>query len=567
MRPSRHLFAFLIGLAAATFAMPTSAATQNVAPDATDATDATDTTAAASTTTLQAALNRAKPGDTVQLAAGTYTLDHTLDLRKGVTLAGVGSDTVLASAHNDEAILRIQNEQNGPLTGVRICDLTLDGRQGQNLYGVLAYGDNAPIQGLELHGLHIHHIADTRPDADAHQFGVFLTQQVTHANLTQLSIADINPQSLWAAGIRMAEGSSHTTVANSHIHRTGRGGILANANSDHLVIRNNTITHSGLAAAARRQAGDDAADNDNVARLGIELFGGSHDSVVEGNHVDRWISIDASDRVALRNNTLGPTGPQDDGGNAFAGIEIVDARNVVVCGNRIDGNNPDTPDDQCIFGIGMSFSGVETTENVLIYNNIIRNCNTFALQVQGDEGGAKHLYFRDNVFEKTTAGPHAFIPHQGHGLRLINHVSHVTFDRTVTRQHAGDAIQFCDGDAGGIQHICIAGPAAADSGNNILPVNDAAHVQVLANPGPAPQPTAFTPGQDLTLNFITPQGHPFTPTTVLWDLGDGPTLVTFSATLDAKHTENFEPGTLVSAVAFDTSQSGFAQAQSTTLRD
>jgi len=490
---------------------------------------------------LQRALDRARPGDTVRMAAGTYRLDRAIDLRPGVTLAGAGAGTVLASAHGDHALLQLINDGDGAIRGGAVRDLTLDGAGGQNAYGVLAFGDSAPIDGLELRGLTIRHIADPRPDADPHQFGVFLTRNVTGATLADSTITDINPASMWAAGVRIAKGSSDATVTRNVIDRTGRGGILANDGSERLIIRGNVVTRSGLAAAANRAAaaGGRPDESENAARLGIELFNGSHDSVVQDNRVDRWISIDNADRVAIRNNVVQPTG-EDDAGPGFAGIELVDARLAVVSGNQVDGDNPDRPGVQRDVSIGLSVSGAGVTERVLVDGNTFTHANTFALQLQGEAGGARQFYFHDNAFTDAAPTDDAFIPDQGHGLRLIDHVSGVVFDRTTSTGHAGEAVQFLDGDHGGVSGVRFVGPEAKAAG-------------VLDAPGPAVPPADFRPGDDFTATFIDAQGRVLNPSEVLWDLGVGPPVVTDAAVLAGTHTAGLPHGHLISAVAFDLS--------------
>lgn len=489
---------------------------------------------------LQRALDRARPGDTVRLAAGTYRLDRAIDLRPGVTLAGAGADTVLASAHGDNALLQLVNGGAATIRGGAVRDLTLDGAGGQNAYGVLAFGDSAPIDGLELRGLTIRHIADPRPDADPHQFGVFLTRNVTGATLAESTITDINPASMWAAGVRIAEGSSDATVTRNVIDRTGRGGILANGGSERLIIRGNVVTRSGLAAAADRAAaaGGRPDESENAARLGIELFGGSHDSVVDDNRVDRWISIDRGDRVAIRNNVVQPTG-KDDAGPGFAGIELVDARHAVVSGNRVDGDNPDRPGTQRDVSIGLSVSGGGVTERVLIDGNTFTHANTFALQLQGEAGGAHQFYFRDNAFADAAPTDDAYIADQGHGLRLIDNVSDVVFDRTTSTGHAGDAVQYLDGDHGGVSGVTFAGSEGAAG--------------VLNTPGPVAPPAAFRAGEDFVGLFVDADGRTLDPTEVLWDLGFGAPRVTPTEVLSGLYTAGLPHGHPISAVAFDLS--------------
>jgi len=54
--------------------------------------------------TIQAAIDAAQVGDTVQIAAGTYTLNSSINLKSGVTIKGAGMDSTFLKGNNVRAI-------------------------------------------------------------------------------------------------------------------------------------------------------------------------------------------------------------------------------------------------------------------------------------------------------------------------------------------------------------------------------------------------------------------------------------------------------------------------------
>ncbi len=463
---------------------------------------------------IQAALDAAAldPAvDTVRLADGvTYEVSQPLRVFSGLTLAGpeapTGAKPTLmdTSTVGGGAILDLTDQSNVTVTG-----LTIDGSGGQADVGVLAWGETVGSTNIAVTGLDVRDIGNTLPGADPNQFGVFFAGDVTDSRIAANTIDGVLPSSAWSAGVRVANGSSRNVIEYNTIRRTGRGGILANDGSADLYIRRNDVSESAL--------GDDGFS----AGFGIELFNGSDRSVVEHNTVDRWISVDHSDFVALRQNDV--TLPPGEG--SFAGIELVDNSFVVVADNRVDG----------AVNFGVSLTADEPVSRGLFLLNEIRGANRFGVQLFGDAADARGLFFRENTIADSAPPPGSTNPVRGSGVHLLGDVDEVVFEANTITGNAADAVLLS---APPSDFLVFLDNAIAGNGDDTLP----AGVATEQPPGDVfVDPNA---GENLTLAFAGIGA----PVLVLWDLGRGAPITSTSATLPVPYTET---GTYLAAVAWD----------------
>ena len=91
--------------------------------------------------TIQAALDAAKPSDTVKVLKGTYTGD--LNLRQGVNLQGEGKDTRIVAA--DERAITAKN-----VTDICVSDLLADGAEKENHCCIWIVSSTIKIIGCEI---------------------------------------------------------------------------------------------------------------------------------------------------------------------------------------------------------------------------------------------------------------------------------------------------------------------------------------------------------------------------------------------------------------------------------
>jgi MYXO-CTERM domain-containing protein len=126
-------------------------------------------------------------------------------------------------------------------------------------------------------------------------------------------------------------------------------------------------------------------------------LGGSDRALVQDNTVDQWLSVDSSNQVAVRNNTV-------NGG--YIGLEMGTAgSDNVFSGNTV--NNA---------GTGVSLSNAGTKERILFANNTISSSSQWGAQIQCGDGNPtiQQLYF----YKNTIQGTGGIFPNAGVGLRF-----------------------------------------------------------------------------------------------------------------------------------------------------
>ncbi len=476
---------------------------------------------------IQAALDAAAGNpaiDTVRLVPGaSYAIDQPLRVHSGLTLTGP-SDPGLAlpilndtSNNNGGAIIDLTDQ-----SGVTVANLLLDGRGGRADTGVAAWGETTTSSNLTITGLTIQNIANTLPTADPNQFGIFFSANVTDSTIADNTILNIRPDSPWSAGIRIANGSSRNVVEHNLVRRVGRGGILANDLSTDLVIRRNTV-----------QLSSQASDGLSIG-LSIELFNGVDRSVVERNTVDRWISVDGSDFVAVRSNDVQI--PADD--QAFAGLEFVDSEFFVASHNRVTGPAQ----------LGISVSADLPTQHGLFLDNQISDVEGYGIELFSGAAPIVNLLFHGNLVTETI--PSSIDSADGSAVHALNDVDHITFDRNTLTNNAGNAVS---GNVPASDYLVFLDNTITGNGNDVLPP------QVATQQPPGPTYTDPNAGEDLTLAFAGIG----VPVLVLWDVGTGVPVISNSATLPVPY---WETGTYFAAVAWDAQgRSAFAEVRQQVL--
>jgi hypothetical protein len=453
---------------------------------------------------LQAALAAAKPGDSVLLGEGTYTLTEGLVPPTGVKLLGAGMDqTILHYAGSKPVVMIALSGVND----VEIAGLTLDA-QGNPLV-------QRPISAYNCSRLNLHHLAIRNTDPKNGSPAIHFNGQaktykegVLDSVIADCVMENIGVDSGWGCGVRMSWGSSRNQVLRCNISKTGRGGILTDNQSTDLIVRGNTIRGSGAEG------------------LGIEIWGGCHRCVIEDNTIDHWLSIAGSDYCAIRRNVISDTS----GVGKFIGIEAIGSYGVYTFNVVDDGQQ-----------IGLSVSGSQPKNYNYYGNTIFRNCWQWGSQLQGEKGGINYTYLYRCQFSGTKVGhPGIGYPgYEGHGFRTNGNVRHLTLDHCLITDNGRYGIQL---GGGGVDFISLLG--CEITGNKSVAIADLRDYTAVEYPDcvvknngsnnlPPEKPFATPPPQasiigpatarcGQTVEFICRSAAINDPrATALWDLGEG----------------------------------------------
>ncbi|WP_273323514.1 carbohydrate-binding protein [Vallitalea guaymasensis] len=377
---------------------------------------------------INAAIDAAMEGDTLYLPEGTYDISTPIILKSGINLIGESqTGTIIKYMGTQEPSYLRKDSQGNTLQHYGMISLmdninneisyiTIDGNHNH-------YANNG-IYGESSSNLNIHHVTirDFADTADAFgPHGIFFTgyndpaliDGVSNSIISDCNIDNIGIDNTWGAGMRIAWRSTGNKILRNTISNTGRGGILCNNDSSGLVIRNNTITGSGQKAEG----------------LGIELWTGCDNSLVEDNNVDHWVSIDGASGVAVRRNTVSDTS----GIYKFGGLEFVGSRDCVLTDNLVDqGQN-----------IGITISNDHEKRYSFFGYNTIINCNQAGVQIQGEDLYAKYLYFyRTNFIGTLNDSTSLWQSSAGVGVKFNGNNTYINFEDCNIGGNASDGVQF-----------------------------------------------------------------------------------------------------------------------------
>jgi parallel beta-helix repeat protein len=283
---------------------------------------------------IQQAVDEAAPGDTVQLAAGTYH-ESVLITRSGLTLRGVGERTVLTPAAGTAAGacaaaghgVCVRGTAAQPLTGVRIAALSVTGYPKNGI-------NASATDGLRVVGVGVH---------DNGQQGI--SEEMSVRSVISGNDATGNGQS----GIFLAN-----SVANE-------GGAIDTGGT---VVRGNRLDGNRIGVTVRRLR-DLAVDANDITGNCGGVF------VVGDEGVPRAGALTVSNNNVYENNKYCAPTPRlaaiQGTGILFTGAE--DSR---VTGNRVSGNHGTSPmsGGVVLFAslVGVPNSGITVSDNLVTGN-------------------------------------------------------------------------------------------------------------------------------------------------------------------------------------------------------
>lgn len=362
---------------------------------------------------INAAIQAANPGDTVFISQGEWRIENqTIQAKTGVSIEGAGIYlTKLIHVTSTEGIehplINIDNTSD-----ITISNLDLDANNNP----LCTHGiDGESVSRITITSLRIQNLVQS---TEFGSFGVFFNTNANHCSVHDCEFFNIGINSEFGAAVKVSqaesvEPSSHISITHNYIENTGRGGILMQ-NTQFATIKDNVVLGSG---------------SSGIDGLGIELFNRCDFSVIEGNEVDHWISINRGNYIAIRGNIVLDYAAD---GIEFAGIEIAgDSAHCIVADNFVGEGNQ----------VGLSISDEGVKDNILVVKNAFISSAALGAQIQGDTGGVQRLFIHQNVFELTQNNDSSFIDDAGHGVRINGNVSQVVFDDNEFSSNQGAGIQ------------------------------------------------------------------------------------------------------------------------------
>lgn len=478
------------------------AATINITSYGATPNDSTDDLAA-----INNAINAAKAGDTVNIPNGTFNISASIIPKSGVKIMGESKDGSIVKfiGTQDAHMIDI-----GGKSIIEISNFTITANNNSKaLNGILVQNSN----NIDIHDLVIKDFVNYNGFGP---HGIYFTGDsndqygVTNSKISDCTIVNIGVSSTWGVGIRISRGSSVNQITGNYISNTGRGGILCNNNANTLTIKNNRVEGSGKTAQG----------------LGIELWGGCNNSIVEDNTIDHWLSLDSVSNVAVRRNIIS----DKSGTYKFGGLEYVDSLNCVVTDNLVDdGQN-----------IGITISGPQAKNYAYFAYNTIKKCNQFGAQIQGEAGYAKHLYFYKNNFITSTINNNPIWPGiEGVGVHFNGNSEYITLDSCTIIDNQRHGIRVSGSNVNRLSFINnriinnagygfypYSGYSALEFSNNNVSGNGNNNAPAPANFNNQKPVAAFSSvssanvGQSITFtnNSYDPDGS---ISRVLWDFNDG----------------------------------------------
>lgn len=321
-------------------------------------------------TTIQAALNNSLPGDTIQVCAGSYNENVTIN-NDNITLMGAGQgtnptvDTIIEGAtpinKGSQAGITVPSGN----TGVSIRNLRVQNFDSNNGIFSAVGNNNFTVDSVTVH--------NNNSTSAANGAGIFMQGPVDY-----VTVNNVTATNNLARGIVVWDGfKKHITLTNNTVTGNGCCGIeLQDGTASGVTMTGNVVTNNGdsgmSAVGLTTGAGPNLIANNTVTnngRFGIEiklpngtgLESGDGSIVVRNNTVQRTVpisgaqfrdlagiavfrrsyvpgnnNVDVPTGVVVKNNVV--SGYQQPAANDGFGI-VVEGLNMNVYGNNVSNND------------------------------------------------------------------------------------------------------------------------------------------------------------------------------------------------------------------------------------
>lgn len=369
---------------------------------------------------IRAAIRASKAGDTIYFSAGTFNIDSFISLRGDREYRS--EEGAILKGSSDHHIFKINEDD------VRVEGLTFDGK---------------PIFIDKLGGQMVE--------------GLVINENTFHINAT--GEAD--------NGITFTTGLRKSYITNNTFDHMDADNGIYGYNWDRLTIANNSFVNGneGIHVVAHKDDSADLLIEQNyfasLRRMGIELQGGGHDTIVQDNYYEK---------PSMSSN-------KDLNGSTFA-YSIIADRSVGTIVRRNTSIAPERPDGKGV-RIVIEIGG----DNTLVEENYSVGANH--VLAANDGVGTTSVLAKNNLFKDYLKGP------EGRGLTLQNNGPSTKLSWNIDRGKPGPNVRL------GLNGVISKEDAPTDVPS-----------EVPAPEAPAPTPAAFEYLSDMKMQVANSSWGP-----------------------------------------------------------
>ena len=334
---------------------------------------------------IQDAIDSAADGDTINVAAGSY--NENLTVNKSLTLLGAGSGTTTVTAGSPTVSVFTVTTSNVNISGFRATGTQMSGNQG---YAGIRFG--AGVTGCNIHDNNV----------SVNQYGILMVEVVGDITLGNNIFNHNTASSCVVSGIEM-QNTYGNTFTNNTANSNGSYGIrLANA-SNNMFIGNTTNSNGVNGFMLVRASGTTGSSNNTFINNTANL------------NTSYGFREDYGDLNVLTGNTF-------DANVVDGGIKLKETiTNISVTNNNIT-NNP--------IGIEVAFSTVQPDVTTwVVNNNNITGNTTYGISNIGNLGT---LNARQNYWGNASGPGHDLLAYGDNVSANINYMPWLTAAATTT---------------------------------------------------------------------------------------------------------------------------------------
>lgn len=319
--------------------------------------------------TIQGAVTAAAAGDTITIAAGTYTLTAQILINKPLTIIGAGEDQTiidggLANTHGtaSDGMIRVHTSREGL---INLSGFTVQNFSRKNASGIrvgIMVRSNATSAFPTTYPVNLSHVkANGSATVDsATDIGIYAAGIATYPEPT-ISLDSITVSGTRGNGLLFEDWRNDITVTNSELHEgplgstslfIGHGTPADGPNTGTITLSNNVLVGRGIAISQTAPG---------------RVNGGWSNIEITNNHITGLDNTDAG--IAIQ-------------APAAAGIGQ-NISNILIDGNEIQGVGY-SPSDATHFTYGIRLTGAIDT--AMVRNNDIIGANA-ALRVADNASG------------------------------------------------------------------------------------------------------------------------------------------------------------------------------------